>query len=254
MSAGGALVTGGASGIGAAIVRALVARGVRVAVADLSPAPDPLGAELSVRTDVRDPVACLNAVARAEAQFGRLDRVFLNAGLATPAPSGLEDLSVERYRQVVGVNLDGVFFGAQAAVPALRRAGGGSLVATASLAGLTPIPGDPVYTLTKHAVVGLVRSLGASLGAEGIRVTAVCPGFTDTPLLTPLLEAFTAAGFPLLTAAEVAAAALLAAEGEPGSCWTVQPGRTAEPYRFRGVPSARRAGEAAVVPELGGHG
>lgn len=251
---GAALVTGGASGIGAAIVRELRADGWRVAVADLRAPAAELDVQLSVPTDVADPADCAAAVEAAETEFGRLDRVFLNAGMATGTPSGLTEVTVAHYRRVVGVNLDGVFFGAQAAVPALRRAGGGALVVTASLAGLTPFADDPVYTLTKHAVVGLVRSLGPALAAEHIVAAAVCPGFTATPLLTPLLAAFTAADFPLLTAEEVGRAAVLAADGPPGSCWTVQPGRAAEPYRFRGVPAARRAGQTARLPDLASDG
>jgi NAD(P)-dependent dehydrogenase (short-subunit alcohol dehydrogenase family) len=245
-----ALVTGAASGIGAAIVRLLRAQGVTVAAADLAAIPAELDAALALRLDVADPQATIEAVERIEAELGRLDLAFLNAGLATPEPSGLEDLDLDTYRRVVGANLDGVVFGARAVLPALRRAGGGAIVATASLAGLTPIPGDPVYTLTKHAVVGLARSLGPAYAAQGITVAAVCPGFVRTPLLAPIEAHFTAAGFPLLGPEQVAAAALAAAAGEPGACWVVQPGREPAPYRFRGVPSAQSAdGAAAVVPD-----
>lgn len=242
----GALVTGGASGIGAAIVAALQAAGRRVAVADLAPAP---AAELFVPTDVSDPQACERAVAATEEAFGRLTEVFLNAGLATGEPSGIEDLPLQRYRSLVGVNVDGVVFGTRAALPALRRAGGGAIVATASLAGLVPMPLDSVYTLTKHAVVGFVRAVASELAGSGVRIAAVCPGFTETPLLDPFVQRFRDAAFPLLHPGEVAAAALLAAQGESGACWTVQPGRAAEPYRFRGVPAARTTqGRSAEVP------
>jgi NAD(P)-dependent dehydrogenase (short-subunit alcohol dehydrogenase family) len=129
-------------------------------------------------------------------------------------------------------------FGLTAAVPALRRAGGGTIVATASLAGLTAMPGDALYTASKHAVVGYVRSVAPSLALDGIRVAAVCPGFADTPLIAHAKEQF--GDFPLLTAEDVASAVEQILErAEPGECWYVQPGREPGPYGFRGVPSAK---------------
>jgi NAD(P)-dependent dehydrogenase (short-subunit alcohol dehydrogenase family) len=120
-------------------------------------------------------------------------------------------------------------------VPALRRAGGGRVVATASLAGLVAMPGDALYTMTKHAVVGYVRSAAPTLARDGIRVNAVCPGFADTPLIARAKSHF--AGFPLLTPDDVAAAIETVLErGAPGECWFVQPGREPAPYAFRGVP------------------
>jgi NAD(P)-dependent dehydrogenase (short-subunit alcohol dehydrogenase family) len=234
------LITGGASGIGAAFARAVTARGARVVLADLDEtAGEEVAAELGgrfVRTDVRRPEDLAAAVAATEEAYGRLDLVHLNAGLGSGMTLG-EDFDPERYRLLVDVNVHGVVFGVHAALPALRRAGGGAIVATASLSGLTPFPGDPLYAASKHAVVGLVRSLAESLAADGITITALCPGFTDTPLVAPFAGAFRAAGFPLLTAEEVADAALAAVDGGgSGEAWVVQPGRTAEPYRFRGVP------------------
>ena len=102
----------------------------------------------------------------------------LNAGVATGCGVG-DDFDLARYRRAMGANLDGVVFGVHAALPALRRRGGGAIVATASLAGLTGVPYDPLYAANKHAVVGLVRSL-APLAEEGIRVNAVCPGFAES--------------------------------------------------------------------------
>ena len=83
----------------------------------------------------------------------------------------------------MGVNLDGVVFGTHAALPALKARGGGAIVATSSLAGLIGVPLEPIYSANKHAVVGLARSLGPALIADGIRFNAVCPGFADTPLV-----------------------------------------------------------------------
>lgn len=234
----GALVTGGASGIGAAAVRRLATAGARVAVADRDEAAarslaDEVGG-IALAGDVSDPERMTAHVAAAEDAFGRLDVVLLNAGV-TAGQSGVQDLDVAGYRRIVGVNVDHVVFGLTAAVPALRRAGGGRVVATASLAGLVPMPGDALYTMTKHAVVGYVRAAAPVLAADGIRVNAVCPGFADTPLIANAKPRF--GDFPLLTAEEVVDAIEAVLErGEPGECWFVQPGRAPAAYGFRGAP------------------
>lgn len=234
----GALVTGGASGIGAAAVRRLAGAGARVAVADRDEAAaralaDEVGG-IALAGDVADPERMPAHVAAAEDAFGRLDVVLLNAGV-TAGQSGVEDLDLAGYRRIVGVNMDHVVFGLAAAVPALRRAGGGRVVATASLAGLVAMPGDALYTMTKHAVVGYVRAAAPVLAADGIRVNAVCPGFADTPLIARARPQF--GDFPLLTAEDVADAIESVLErGEPGECWFVQPGREPAPYGFRGAP------------------
>jgi NAD(P)-dependent dehydrogenase (short-subunit alcohol dehydrogenase family) len=234
----GALVTGGASGIGAAAARRLAGAGARVAVADRDEAAAAAIAEelggIALGGDVADPERMPAHVAAVEEAFGRLDVVLLNAGV-TAGQSGVEELDLAAYRRIVGVNVDHVVFGLTAAVPALRRAGGGTVIATASLAGLVAMPGDALYTMTKHAVVGYVRSAAPTLAPEGIRVNAVCPGFADTPLIARAKDRF--ADFPLLTAEDVADAVEAVLErGEPGECWFVQPGRAPAPYGFRGVP------------------
>lgn len=240
LSGQGALVTGGASGIGAAAVRRLAAAGARVAVVDLdvdgaAVLADEVGG-LALPADVTDPDAVAGVISAAEQEFGRLDVVLLNAGI-TAGQSGVEDLDLAGYRRIMGVNVDHVVFGLTAAVPALRRAGGGTIVATASLAGLTAMPGDALYTASKHAVVGYVRSVAPALALDGIRVAAVCPGFADTPLIAHAKGQF--GDFPLLTADDVAAAIeQILDRAEPGECWYVQPGREPGPYGFRGVPSA----------------
>jgi NAD(P)-dependent dehydrogenase (short-subunit alcohol dehydrogenase family) len=244
-----ALVTGGASGIGEATARRLAAAGVGVAVVDRDEARATALVEqiggLAVVADVTDPATMTSLVERVEDHFGGLDIVFLNAG-TTAGQSGIEDLDVEAYRRVMGVNVDHVVFGLAAAVPALRRAGGGSIIATSSLAGLVPMPGDPIYTLTKHAVVGYVRSVAPTLIGEGIRVNALCPGFADTPLIAHAKDQF--GEFPLLTADDVAdAVEAILDRGEAGECWFVQPGREAAPYGFRGVPGPKGAGAPPAV-------
>jgi len=236
-----ALVTGGASGIGAACVRRLAELGATVAVLDLDAAgAERLAAEvggLALSGDVSDPAVMPDAVRRVEAELGRLDVVHLNAGIGG-AQAGVDDaLDVAAYRRLVGVNVDHVVYGTCAAVPALRRAGGGAVVVTASLAGLGPMPADPLYTLTKHAVVGYVRAAGAALAKEGIRVMALCPGFADTALLGVARQQLTEVGFPLLKPEQVAdALQAVLAGGESGQAWLVQEGLEPQPYRFRGLP------------------
>jgi NAD(P)-dependent dehydrogenase (short-subunit alcohol dehydrogenase family) len=238
LNGAGVLVTGGGSGIGAAVARRLSEAGAKVAIIDRDEAAAQRVADsingLAFAGDVSDPETMPRLTARAEEWFGRLDVVFLNAG-SVARQSGTSELDLADYRRLVGVNIDHVVFGTCAAVPALRRAGGGTIVATASLAGLVPMPSDPLYTMTKHAVVGYVRSAAASLAEEGIRLCAVCPGFADTPLIAEQRDQF--AGFPLLTAEDVAdAVQAILDRGQPGEAWFVQPGRQPAPYGFRGVP------------------
>jgi NAD(P)-dependent dehydrogenase (short-subunit alcohol dehydrogenase family) len=250
-----ALVTGAASGIGAAVAHRLHAAGCRIAVADVDEAGGRAVAEqvggVFVRCDVRDPQDSVAAVAAAEEAYGRLDLVHLNAGVAS-REGRLGEISLQEYSRVVEINLGGVFFGAQASLPALRRAGGGAMVLTASLAGLVPMGTDPLYTLTKHAVVGLARSLAEQLRDDRITVNAICPGFADTAILGEHVQDFHDAGFPLLSADEVAEVVFrIVTGGETGQVWPIQPGRDPEPYRFRGVPGPRVAGHEGQAPPQG---
>jgi NAD(P)-dependent dehydrogenase (short-subunit alcohol dehydrogenase family) len=246
-----ALVTGGASGIGAATARLLAGAGARVAVVDLDAAQagavaDEVGG-IAVPGDVTDPDVMPAAVAAVENEFGRLDIAYLNAGIVS-RQSGLQDLDLADYRRIFGVNVDHVVFGTAAAVPALKRAGGGRIVATASLAGLTAMPGDALYTATKHAVVGYVRAAAPVLVGDGIVINAVCPGFVDTPLIAGAVDKFRAAEFPLLVADDIAnAVGAILERGAPGECWFVQPGREPAPYGFRGVPSPVGAGMPPAI-------
>ncbi|MFD0534859.1 SDR family oxidoreductase [Actinomadura luteofluorescens] len=183
-----ALITGGSNGIGAAVARRLAREGARVVLADVdAEAGDALARELDgafVRCDVREPADSEAAVAAAVDRFGGLDVAFLNAGVAGGGGVG-DDFDLAAYRRAMGINLDGVVFGAHAALPALRARGGGDIVATASMAALTATPFDPVYGANKAAVVGLVRALGPTFAGEGVRVNALCPSFADTDILTP---------------------------------------------------------------------
>jgi len=238
-----ALVTGGASGLGRATCRALAGAAAKVLVVDL----DAEGAAAVASEVGGEPFAAdvsrlednLAAVARAEELFGRLDLVYLNAGVSSGI--GLdESFDVEQYRTVMGVNLDGVVFGTHAALPALERSGGGAIVATASLAGLTAVPFDPLYAANKHAVVGLARSLGPGLAEHGIRFNAVCPGFAESKIIEPIREGLQQSGTPIIPAEEVAAAVMELFTGEmTGECWFVQAGRPAANFEFRGIPGPR---------------
>jgi NAD(P)-dependent dehydrogenase (short-subunit alcohol dehydrogenase family) len=209
-----ALVTGGASGIGAAVVRLLEQQGTEVQSLDIA-----TGFDVSDR-DAWEAVASV-------------DFAFLNAGIGG---SG-DDLA--GYRKMLGVNVDGVVFGVRHLEQ--RMGAGGSIVATASLAGLVPMPHDPIYTLTKHAVVGYVRAIAPHLAERGIRINAICPGFVDTPIVTDELRAWIESqGIPLIQPDQVADAVIHAARSdETGQAWVVQSGREPLRYEFRGVPGPR---------------
>jgi NAD(P)-dependent dehydrogenase (short-subunit alcohol dehydrogenase family) len=122
---------------------------------------------------------------------------------------------------------------------------------TASLAGLSPMAGDPGYSVAKGGAIAFVRSMAPRLSREGITISAICPGFADTAIIDRIRDQFTAAGFPVLSAEEVADAMLMAwTSAEPGAAYVIQPGVGTVPYRFKGVPSAKtETGETAVVPE-----
>ena len=235
-----ALVTGGASGFGAEVARQLVRRGDSVVLCDVDVAggtavADEIGATF-LRCDVSDLDQVLATTQAAEEVHGGLDLVFLNAGISTGCGIG-EDFDLAKYRRAMGVNLDGVVFGVHAAIPALQRRGGGSIVATASMAGLTGTPFDPVYGANKHAVVGLVRALGPALAPAGIRVNAFCPGFAETKIITDIRSTLVDSGLPIIPV-EVAGDAVLQAfdSSETGQAWLLQAGRDVMVYTFRGIP------------------
>jgi NAD(P)-dependent dehydrogenase (short-subunit alcohol dehydrogenase family) len=238
-----ALVTGGAGGLGRAVARALAERGARVVIADVDrDGGQEIAHELDghfVATDVSDLEQCVRAVRDATARYGGLDLVHLNAGITSGCGLG-EDFDPALYRRAMGINLDGVVFGLHAVLPALRARGGGAIVATASLAGLAAVPLDPLYAANKHAVVGLVRSLGPGLALEGIRVNAVCPGFAESAIIDPIREALASEGVPIIPAEQVAETVLTLFTGEmSGECWFVQAGRQSDAFAFRGIPGPR---------------
>jgi NAD(P)-dependent dehydrogenase (short-subunit alcohol dehydrogenase family) len=220
-----ALVTGSAGGIGRAIVAALEAEGATVR-----------GLDLVDGFDVSDPVAWT--------EVEPADLVCLNAGVLAKG-----DGTVDDYRRILGVNVDGVVFGVQALAPRMRD--GSVFVVTASLAGLVPMESDPLYVLTKHAVVGFARSMAPVLEPRGIRINLVCPGIVRTPMTEPTQASPDAAGFPLLEPEQVAEAVLVAARSEEtGQAWVCQPGRDPLKFRFPNVPGPRVEGAEGMVPPL----
>lgn len=206
-----AVITGGASGIGEATARLLAAEGAHVVIADLNDdRGQALAAELGglyLRTDVTRESDVEAAVAAAVAEFGSLDIMVNSAGLLGAIGSILEIRS-EDWQRTVAIMLDGVFYGVKHAARAMKHQRSGSIVSLSSVAGTKGGMGPHCYTAVKHAVVGLTRSAASELSHLGIRINAIGPGVTVTPLIDDLrggreaaIEAAAAAS-PLGTACE----------------------------------------------------
>jgi len=185
-----AVVTGGASGLGAAFAEQLASQGAMVVIADrqLERAQQHAeqicqrgGQATAVELDVRDAAAFDALLEQVISQHGRLDYLFNNAGVAHSGEAKLYGLG--DWHDVFAVNLAGIANGIQAAYPRMIAQGFGHIVNTASIAGLVPSPGLVSYSATKHAVVGLSNSLRCEAVAYGVRVSVVCPGFLRTPIL-----------------------------------------------------------------------
>jgi NAD(P)-dependent dehydrogenase (short-subunit alcohol dehydrogenase family) len=240
-----AFVTGGGSGMGRATARRLTAEGMHVCVADINGASARAVAEeiggMAVTVDVGDFEALDAAIAACVERFDGLDLAYLNAGIAGAGNIG--DFTLDAYRRIVGVNLDGVVFGTAAALKHMRHrpdgTSGGTIIATASIAGIIPFGPDPFYSLTKHAVVGFIRAIGESLAPEGITAHAICPGMTDTGLLGEgTKERMIALGRPIIPSEDIAAAVVNAATAPvqaTGTCWVVLYGRPPFPFEFRHI-------------------
>ncbi len=181
-----ALITGAASGIGRATARALAAAGYTLTLADidadgLAETATGLDGVQTVRCDVSVEADVAAAVARAAEASGQIDVLVQSAGIEGPV-APLVQQTAEDWTRVFGVNVMGAFFGLRHALPLMAR--GGSVVTVASVAGLNAFPLHAAYSASKHAVVGLTRTAAIEAARQGVRVNAVCPGFTDTPMVT----------------------------------------------------------------------
>lgn len=201
-----AIVTGGGRGIGAAMVRALHAEGARVLIADITGDQCALAEELGdraigVHTDVADDTSVKDMIAQAVSIWGQLDVLCNNAGVdgeITPTA----DCTLENFDRVLGINLRGVFSGIRHAVPVMIDNGGGSIINTASAAGLVAFPGLAAYGVSKAGVIGLTRVAAVEYAKAGVRVNAICPGIIMTPLIESIRKRDPDAYLQLIGAAE----------------------------------------------------
>ncbi len=184
-----AIVTGGGSGIGAALGAALVSAGATVVLADLDgPAAEKVAANLTgsgsargVRLDVTDAASVQALVDEVVGEHGRLDLMFNNAGISLIGET--QDLTLTQWDTIIDVNIRGVVHGVAAAYPVMISQGGGAIVNTASMGGLMAAGLLTSYVMTKHAVVGLSLALRSEAAAYGVGVTAICPAAVNTPIL-----------------------------------------------------------------------
>jgi len=229
-----ALVTGGASGIGKAVVERFAAEGADVIVADLNEEDGEKVAADAGGRFVRLDVSSADEWDALVSSLERLDVVHLNAGVTTQN-GDVRTLTEAQYRRVMGANVDGVVYGTRAVLRVMGD--GGAIVCTASVAGLIGFSPDPIYTLTKHAVVGFVRAMAQPLEASGITINAVNPGIVETPLVgeeaTQMLKQ---ANVPLMPPSQIADAVVSAiTSGRSGECWACTARGGNAPHEFAPV-------------------
>jgi NAD(P)-dependent dehydrogenase (short-subunit alcohol dehydrogenase family) len=247
-----AVVTGAAGVIGSATIRLLAERGARVVAVDrreqdLKTAIRDLPASaqaLAVSADVTDEDEVADYVRAAVDRFGTIDAFYNNAGIEGDiAP--ITKYSLETFRKVIDVNVVGVFLGLKHVLPVMLKQNRGSIINTASIAGLCGSPDVAVYSASKHAVIGLTKSAALECSATGVRVNCVCPGLIDSRMLSAIIEGRNAGNAPVPNdkiveriparrlghASEVASIVAFLASDEAsyvsGSAYTVDGGRTA---------------------------
>lgn len=181
-----AVVTGGASGIGAAVASRLGSEGARVAVWDLAEASN---ADLALRLDATDEESVRRAAEETEARFGRIDILVTSAGVTGPNVS-LCDYPVDVWRRVISINLDAVFYACRATIPFMLRGNWGRIVNIASIAGKEGNPLQCAYSASKAGVIGLTKSLGKELATSGVTCNCVAPAAVRTPLFSQMTPEF----------------------------------------------------------------
>jgi len=232
-----AIITGAAGGIGAATARRFIAEGASVALADREEAPlRDLAASLGERAfafpmDVSNEAATRDLVAATVARFGGLDVYYANAGIEGRV-CPVVDIDIADLDRTFSINLRSVVLGLKYAVPAMKARGGGSFIATSSVAGLVGVAGIAAYVASKHAVLGIVKCGAIELGPLGIRVNAISPGPIDNRMMRSIEEqaapgnaAVVKAGFTAIvplgrygTSEEIAAAATFLASADSSYC------------------------------------
>jgi NAD(P)-dependent dehydrogenase (short-subunit alcohol dehydrogenase family) len=246
-----ALVTGAAGVIGTATMRLLAERGARIVAVDRQQGPLkdavralPASADaLAIEADVTQEDEVAGYVRAAVAKFGTIDVFYNNAGIEGEIRP-ITDYPLESFRRVLDVNVVGVFLGMKHVLPVMRKANSGSIVNTASIAGLIGSPAIAVYSASKHAVIGLTKSVAQECSGTGVRVNCVCPGLIDSRMLSAIIDGRNPGNAPTPTerivdriparrlgqAAEVASIVAFLASDEAsyvsGSAYTVDGGRT----------------------------
>lgn len=234
-----AVVTGGASGIGAAIVSSLLAAGARVAVLDLQPGTAPQGA-LAIEANIASDESVRAAVERVATELGGIDILINNAGIG--AQGSIADNSDEEWARVLSINVTGVARVSRAALPYLRRSAHAAIVNTGSIAATAGLPQRALYSASKGAILALTRAMAADHLREGIRVNCVNPGTADTPWVGRLLDS---------AADPIAERAALEARQPHGRL--VQPAEIAEAVLYLASPAAGSTTGIAIAVDGGMH-
>jgi NAD(P)-dependent dehydrogenase (short-subunit alcohol dehydrogenase family) len=233
------VITGAAGGIGRAACERLAASGWNVLAVDLDAAKlgwTTAAGMASIVADVASEKDNMRMIAEAEARFGGLDAAIFNAGVT--GGGGIEELPMAGFRRVLDVNLCGTVLGIRAALPALRRRGGGAIAVTSSTMGVAADAENWAYCASKHALIGIVRSLSREIGWQGIRINALCPGLTQDTGMTAALRDLAPAQFAQL------------ARGVPLQRWA-EAGEMAAVLEFLVSPSSSYVNGHALVADGG---